>query len=306
MYTTVIHPLRKALNLSVNEYCLLEAIRNLANKKKYNYYCVMSKQGLADGLDVSRRFVHKSISMFLLRGFIEKNNKGHVRTSDAYNELFDIDNIKVIGSSDILSIDLSFFSEDETPESTEIEDCAQSAHYTVQKVHTDCAQSAHYTNSNTDMDTDKIKNKKIFNPSPESSADAVIVFTPNSEPSVETKKKEERKSSAKKKEDAASSFLSTFNIIKEKVTGKPSRLKVMSKTAMNNLKIVQANYSSEDIAIATLNMLNAEWPRKTNNQTPDHLLAIANFNRYLSEGPPVSINESEEDKEFNRLFGERK
>jgi hypothetical protein len=54
--------------------------------------------------------------------------------------------------------------------------------------------------------------------------------------------------------------------------------------------------------IATVNMLKAEWPKKTGNQTPDHLLAVANFNRYLAQGKPASLDSSEEDEEYNRIF----
>lgn len=72
MYTTIIHPLRKAYNLSINEYCVLESIRHLADNEKFDFWCVASHQKIADGLDLSRRWVITVFHTLEQKGLIYK------------------------------------------------------------------------------------------------------------------------------------------------------------------------------------------------------------------------------------------
>ena len=86
MYTTIIHPLRKALNLSLTEYCVLESIRELSDDK-YNGWCVASKQTIAKGLDITRQYVHKTLKVLETKDLIEISDKGFLRITHYYNEL---------------------------------------------------------------------------------------------------------------------------------------------------------------------------------------------------------------------------
>lgn len=87
MYTTIIHPIRKALCLSVNEYCVLDAVYRLSQNVKYNGWCIMSKKHLAEDLDLSERSIFDILETLVTKNLIEKNQFGHLRTKDAWNEL---------------------------------------------------------------------------------------------------------------------------------------------------------------------------------------------------------------------------
>jgi len=88
MYTTILHPLRKAYNLSLLEYCVLEEIRVLSHNHKFGGWCVKSKQNMGDSLDVSKQQIHRIINTLLSRGLIEKNGvTKYIRTTDEWNGL---------------------------------------------------------------------------------------------------------------------------------------------------------------------------------------------------------------------------
>lgn len=88
MYTTILHPLRKAYKLSLLEYCVLEEIRVLSLNLKYGGWCIKSKQNIADSLDVSKMQIHRIINTLLSKKLIEKNgDTKHIRTTDGWNAL---------------------------------------------------------------------------------------------------------------------------------------------------------------------------------------------------------------------------
>lgn len=92
MYTTIIHPLRKAYNLSINEYCILESIRLLADNEKYNFWCVGSFQYLADSLDLGRSTIIRTFHSLEQKGLIYKrrNTKQDtaVRCAQEWKDIF--------------------------------------------------------------------------------------------------------------------------------------------------------------------------------------------------------------------------
>lgn len=100
MYTTIIHPLRKAYNLSLNEYCVLEAIRTLSNNTKYQGWCLMSQDRIAKALDVSRRWMTQCYSSLERKGLIERRRESEqdtaVRTVDEWNEWFMADKADIL------------------------------------------------------------------------------------------------------------------------------------------------------------------------------------------------------------------
>lgn len=115
MYTTIIHPLRKALNLSMNEYAVLESIRALSNNNKYNGWCVTSKQQMAEALDLSKQSVHKIVKTLHIKGLVEKGKvPGSIRSVDMYNDIFHLDNVNTLGTSDFLTSNLHLFKDKDT------------------------------------------------------------------------------------------------------------------------------------------------------------------------------------------------
>jgi hypothetical protein len=99
-------------------------------------------------------------------------------------------------------------------------------------------------------------------------------------------------------------FLSHFNERKKLKFGK-SNFKVLSKTDKNNLKQL-LGYSFKDFKTAIDVMLENEWAKSTNNQTPTHILRVENFNRYLSAGEKVKTQEETDEERVKRLTNEAK
>jgi len=88
MYTTIIHPLRKALCLSIQEYVLLDTVYHLSNNQKYGHWCIMSKKKLADVLDVNPDTIYRILKTLEAKGLIERDDvTGYIRTLDSFNEM---------------------------------------------------------------------------------------------------------------------------------------------------------------------------------------------------------------------------
>lgn len=87
MYTTIIHPLRKALNLSCNEYCIMDSIYNLSNNSKYGGWCMASNSRIAKELDLSVRTIISTKKALQSKGLIEVDEKGNSRPSPNLRQL---------------------------------------------------------------------------------------------------------------------------------------------------------------------------------------------------------------------------
>lgn len=159
MYTTIIHPLRKAYLLSINEYCVLEAVRGLANNTKYNGWCVMSQSRIAEALDLSLHTVLRCYNKLEDVNLIEKRKETEkdtaVRSVDAWNEWFMADKADMLlalktNKNELITI---------APRS--VTSCAKMAHDHVPNCHIACAKMAHNTNKDTNIDTlkENIKEK---------------------------------------------------------------------------------------------------------------------------------------------------
>nr|QGH72415.1 MAG: putative replisome organizer protein [Podoviridae sp. ctka020] len=87
MYTTIIHPLRKTLCLSCNEYIILDLVWRLSKNEKYGNWCVASKKQLADWTDLAERTVFNAINKLITKELVRKDPKtGWLKTSDEWNE----------------------------------------------------------------------------------------------------------------------------------------------------------------------------------------------------------------------------
>lgn len=87
MYTTIIHPLRKALCLSLTEYIILDMIYHLSHNEKYGGWCIASKAQLSEWSDLSLATVKRHITTLYEKDLVTKNERGWLKTKDSYNEM---------------------------------------------------------------------------------------------------------------------------------------------------------------------------------------------------------------------------
>jgi hypothetical protein len=87
MYTTIIHPIRKSLCLSCNEYIVLDQIYRLSHNDKYGGWCVASKAKIAEWLDLSEKTVFRAVERLIIKELISKDKQtGWIKTTDSWNE----------------------------------------------------------------------------------------------------------------------------------------------------------------------------------------------------------------------------
>lgn len=171
MYTTIIHPIRKALCLSVNEYCVLDAVYRLSQNVKYNGWCIMSKKHLAEDLDLSERSIFDILETLVTKNLIEKNQFGHLRTKDAWNELmanshdyyiaFNGKESQFVSGKPIESQTAEFadhYAKNAEPMQKLHTPYAESAEEGMQKVQTTYAETS-YNNNKTIINNNNIDNK---------------------------------------------------------------------------------------------------------------------------------------------------
>lgn len=174
MYTTVIHPIRTALCLSVNEYCVLDCVYQLSNNVKYHGWCVASKDYLSKTLDLGERTIFKILNTLEEKELIERNERGELRTLDVWNELIANKNDYIIGfkgkETQFLSGKALNKAKNLLPPA-EIADPMQKVHTTyaksaesgMQKVQSNYAKSA-YNNNNIIKEDNNIDNKREETP----------------------------------------------------------------------------------------------------------------------------------------------
>ena len=84
-FTTVYHPIRTKLDLSVTEYSVVDSIDHMSHSYKYPW-CKESKEKIGAFLGISRRTVFRAIDVGLEKGLLEKNEDGHLRSSEKWIE----------------------------------------------------------------------------------------------------------------------------------------------------------------------------------------------------------------------------
>lgn len=87
IYTTVIHEIRLEKGLSCLEYCAVDTIDKLSNNSKHEWCCV-PKDVFAEFLGITRKGLYKLVMRMIEIGYVEKNEKGHVRTTPLWKEQF--------------------------------------------------------------------------------------------------------------------------------------------------------------------------------------------------------------------------
>lgn len=108
-YTTINHDARVRLGLSVNEYCVLDLIHNLATNPKNTQmgWCYAKKETIADYLDLGRATVFRAINKGLESGLLEKHPDQPAlikATSNWYEAVI----IKVESQNDTPSLNMRF------------------------------------------------------------------------------------------------------------------------------------------------------------------------------------------------------
>jgi len=88
MYTTIIHPIRKSLHLSLEAYVLLDAIYHLSHNDKYGGWCVASKEYLGEVCDLKRSRVFEILKELEEKELLTRDaNTGFMKTNDVWNEM---------------------------------------------------------------------------------------------------------------------------------------------------------------------------------------------------------------------------
>ena len=84
-YTTIFHPVRTELDITVSDYVVMDSIDKLSHRPGHAW-CTQSKDQIALFTGISRRTVFRSIDTGLDKNLIEKNEKGDVRTTELWIE----------------------------------------------------------------------------------------------------------------------------------------------------------------------------------------------------------------------------
>lgn len=80
------HIIRKALRLSLNEMAVLCDIYQMSQNPNYGYWCVKSKDKMAEWLDLSRDTIYRAISSLKQKGYVISNEQGNLKcTQFIYN-----------------------------------------------------------------------------------------------------------------------------------------------------------------------------------------------------------------------------
>lgn len=76
-YVTVLHDIRKELNLSLTEYCILNTIHQLSNDRRFEYWCIKKIKIIAEDIGVSHKTAFRAINVLLEKNLIERGGYRH-------------------------------------------------------------------------------------------------------------------------------------------------------------------------------------------------------------------------------------
>jgi hypothetical protein len=96
-YTLILHSARKALDITINEYCLADTIHKLSgNRSTVPGWCYASKEHLGMSLGVSRRSIHNMINSLKGKRLVEvQEETGYLRTTDAWRDAVEVLKTKI-------------------------------------------------------------------------------------------------------------------------------------------------------------------------------------------------------------------
>jgi len=92
-YSVVLHDVRDKLDLSLNEYVVIDSIHKLSTSNRRYPYCTISKDDLAKFLKLGRATVFRAIEAGINKGLVERTPESLLRTTEKWShnvEMFDI------------------------------------------------------------------------------------------------------------------------------------------------------------------------------------------------------------------------
>lgn len=113
--------------------------------------------------------------------------------------------------------------------------------------------------------------------------------------SQDPSQQEQEQEKEKEQDVNLTKFLSWFNSSKKKHKGVEGKFKTLTKTDINNLKKLRAEYNAKDFEDAFIAMSKSKWVIDNNMLSPNHFLRNDNFNKYLNT----------EDNKTNKSLAER-
>ena len=197
MYTTIIHPLRKALKLSMNEYAVLDSIVKLSCNTEFSGWCIKSRDKLGEDLDLSKKTVIRIYALLESKDYIVKNSLGHARAKQYLIDIFIGNNIEIkkATENEILNILKRFITPSETvcPPSETV--CPQDGDSLSPNIN---IYNNNYTNNNIRSDEKEFSSPEyeILEEDSEEKKEEETFFDVPTKPQEE----KQRKNSAKKKE----------------------------------------------------------------------------------------------------------
>ena len=98
-YTLILHSARKALDITINEYCLADTVHKLSgNRSNVPGWCYASKEQLGTTLGVSRQSIHNMINSLKGKSLVEvQADTGYLRSTDLWRETVEILKTRVFG-----------------------------------------------------------------------------------------------------------------------------------------------------------------------------------------------------------------
>lgn len=89
MYTIIYHDIRINLNLTSNEYCVLDLIHRSSQTKGSDGWCSLSRQKLSDYLGLSKQTIITIVESLIKRRLVVKNHiTKRIKACDAYSEFW--------------------------------------------------------------------------------------------------------------------------------------------------------------------------------------------------------------------------
>jgi hypothetical protein len=93
-YSVVLHQVRKKFGLAVNTYLVIDSIHKLTSTDYRYPECIMSKEDMADFLDISRATVFRCINEAEKNDLIERTERGGLRATRKWIDAVEVYTIK--------------------------------------------------------------------------------------------------------------------------------------------------------------------------------------------------------------------
>lgn len=91
-YTLILYPVRKKLDISIAEYCLVDSVHKLSNaRSSIAGWCVASKEDLGQSLGFARQSIHVLIKRLREDGLIEvQPQTGYLRATSKWIDAVEV------------------------------------------------------------------------------------------------------------------------------------------------------------------------------------------------------------------------